>query len=123
MAVHGLLENLEAALPRKIAVNVATSGGPTAGEGDVFFESMYDAQNTPVALNETVIHRIGFRGRGEGPPQRPPEARYAATWNRYTVSATQAGFLPPSISIVATKIASNQLLPTSLTSPSARARR
>ena len=72
MAVHGLLENLEAALPRKIAVNVATPGGPTAGEGDVFFESMYDAQNTPVALNETVIHRIGFRGRGVG-PHRPTQ--------------------------------------------------
>lgn len=55
MAVNAHVEDIEKALQREILVDLPTPSGQTQRKGDVFFESIYDAKNTPVELNQTVI--------------------------------------------------------------------
>jgi hypothetical protein len=55
MAVNSHVEDIEKALQREILVDLPTPAGQTQRKGDAFFESIYDAKNTPVELNQTVI--------------------------------------------------------------------
>ncbi len=58
MAVNAHVENIEKALQREILVDLPTPAGQTQRKGDVFFESIYDADDTPVELNQTVIQEM-----------------------------------------------------------------
>jgi hypothetical protein len=55
MAANEYVDDLEVALQREITVDLPTPAGQTQRKGDVFFESVYDAKNTPVELNQAVI--------------------------------------------------------------------
>jgi hypothetical protein len=49
------IEPLERALQREITTDLPTPSGQTQRKGDVFFESVYEAKNTPVELNQAAI--------------------------------------------------------------------
>jgi hypothetical protein len=55
MAVHDHVEDLEKALEREILVDLPSASGQTNHKGDRYFESVYDAKDTMVELNQAVI--------------------------------------------------------------------
>ena len=126
----GLADALTEALPTFAVIDHSADTVPAKATAMVYVEKVDHGTTRPLrtyTLTVLVIVPQDDEGALEDALEDVLEAvdswAYPATWNRYTVSATHAGFFPPSISIVAWKSPSCQPPPTSLTSPSARERR